>query len=116
MILKLEDVLHRAIESIGPKMRAGAGVQQLCAYANAISNPANGAFQHVQNPKVSADLSNVHCSTLVGKSRISGDHEKAADARQLGDDVLNYSIGKIVLIGDFAHVLEGQHRDRRLVG
>jgi hypothetical protein len=39
-----------------------------------------------------------------------------AAARQRSDDILHHPVGKILLLGIAAHVLERQHRDRRLVG
>ena len=44
VVLKLEDILERAIEVIGPEMRAISRIKQLRGNANAISSFANRAF------------------------------------------------------------------------
>src|SRR5262245_38798541 len=79
VVLKLENVRELGIEAISPEMGTGRRVKQLRANADAISSPANRAFQHIQDPKLSADLFHVHRSTLVSEARISGDHKEPAD-------------------------------------
>src|SRR5215469_4644671 len=53
---------------------------------------------------------------LVGETRIAGDHEQPANARERSDDLLDHPVCEIVLIGVAAHIGERQDRYRRLVG
>src|SRR5262249_55709611 len=96
-------------------MYTGRRVKQLRANADAISSPANRAFQHIQDPKLSADLFHVHCSTLVSEARISGDHKEPADTRQSGDDLLDHAIDKVPLLRVATQVIERQNGDGWLV-
>src|SRR5215469_8795016 len=79
VVLKLENIRELGVEAVGPEMGTGRRVKQLRANADAISSPANRAFQHIQDPKLSADLFHVHCSTLVSEARIARDHKEPAD-------------------------------------
>jgi hypothetical protein len=52
---------------------------------------------------------------LEGEGRITRDDEEPLDAREACDDVFDHTIGEIFLLRIAAHVLEGQHSNRRLV-
>src|SRR5215470_14212582 len=96
-------------------MGAVGRIKQLRGYADAVSSLANGALQHIHDPKFFADLFHVHRPTLVGEARIPGDHEEPTDARQRGDDLLDLAIRKIPLFRVTTQVLERQHCDGWLV-
>jgi hypothetical protein len=49
---------------------------------------------------------------LIGKGRVARDHEEPSQLGQRGDDVLTDPVGKILLFGIAAHVVEGKQRDR----
>ncbi len=53
---------------------------------------------------------------LVGEGRIAGDHEQPADLGECRNDLLDHAVGEVFLLRIAAHIGEGQHRDRRLVG
>src|SRR5215472_15241455 len=89
VVLEVKDIANRAVEVFGPEMSVSGCVKQLRGNADTISSLANRALQHIQNPKFSADLFHVHCSTLVGEARIAGDHKEPADARQCGNDLFD---------------------------
>ena len=97
-------------------MRAGRGLDQLAGDAHPVAGLAHAAFEHVAHAELAADLLDVDGLALVGEGRIARDHEQRLEARQRGDDVLDHAVGEIFLLGIAAHVLERQHRDRRLVG
>ena len=53
---------------------------------------------------------------LVGEGGVAGDHEKPADLRQGRDQVFGDAVGEVFLLIVPGHVVEGQDRDRGLVG
>ena len=106
----------RAIEFLGPQMRAGLGLDQLPGDPQRRARLSHAAFQHVAHAKLASDLPDVDRPALVGERGIARDHEQRLEARQRGRDVLHQAVGKILLLGIAAHVLERQHRDRGLVG
>jgi hypothetical protein len=52
----------------------------------------------------------------LGEAGIAGDDEPPADAGECRDDLLDHAVGEIFLLRIAAHIGEGQHCDRRLVG
>jgi len=74
------------------------------------------AFQNVADAEFAADALHIYRLALIGKARIAGDDEQPADAAERGDDLLDHAVGEIFLLRVARHVLERQHRDRRLVG
>ena len=78
VVLKLENISEFGIEAISPEMYTGRRVKQLRANADAISSPANRAFQHIQDPKLSADPFQVDGLAFVSEARIAGDHKEPA--------------------------------------
>jgi hypothetical protein len=47
LVLKLEDIFERAVEPIGPEVRAGRGVDQLPGDPHPLAGFAHRAFEHV---------------------------------------------------------------------
>src|SRR5260370_1482809 len=97
-------------------MRSCCSFDQLRSNAYPTARPAYGAFQEIAHTQFAPNLLHVNRTTLVGETRISGDHEEPANAGQRRDNVLDHAISEIFLLGIAAHVLERQHRDRGLVG
>src|SRR5690349_9498788 len=97
-------------------MCAGLGVDQLSRYSDTISSFANAAFEHIPDAKLTANIADIRRLSLVGEARIAGDYEKPACPRKRRDDVLCHSVGKVLLLGISAHVLEWQDCNRWLVG
>ena len=95
-------------------MAAGGRIDQLRGDAQPIAGAADTAFERVADAKVATDLADIHRAALVGESRIAGDHEQRADARQCRRDVLDQAIDKIYLLRIAAHVLEWQHHERKV--
>jgi hypothetical protein len=67
LVLKVEHVFERAVEAVGPEMRAGRRVDQLCGNAHALACLAQRAFEDVANAQFRPDL--LH----IGR----GDHHRA---------------------------------------
>jgi hypothetical protein len=91
--------LSRVFELIRPKQGACGSVKQLGADLNVISCAPNTPFEHEADAEVLADLTHIDAGlTLVGECRMSGDHEAAVDARQVGRQVICDPVGKILLV------------------
>ena len=97
-------------------MHAGPGLDKLCGNAHAVARPAHRAFEHIAHTQFAANLLHIDAAALVGEARIAGDHKQPPDAAECGDDLLDHTVGKIFLLRIAAHIGEGQHRDRWLVG
>ena len=114
LVLDGEDVLEAAIVALGPDVMPIGCVDELRGDANAVPGFAHAAFEHVAHAKFAADLAHVDRLALVGERRVARDDEQPARSRQRRDDILGDAVGEILLLRIAAHVLEGQHRDRRL--
>ena len=76
MYVKLENVLQRAVEPVGPQMRAVCRIDQLSCDAHPVSAFSHRAFEDIADPQLAADLLHVDRAALVGEGRIAGDDEK----------------------------------------
>src|SRR6516162_11767045 len=56
LILKIEDVLERTVEAVGPKMRAVCRVDQLRGDAHPTACFSYRAFEHIADAELAADL------------------------------------------------------------
>ena len=110
-VLKLEDIVERAVEPVGPQMRTGRGIDQLSRNAHATPRLADGALKHIADAQFAPDLLHVGRLAFVRETRILGDDEEPANAAQRGDDLLNQAIGEILQLRIVAKVLKRQHHD-----
>jgi hypothetical protein len=116
LVLKIEQVGDVFVESVGPEMRAGFGVDKLGVDAHPVLIALHRAFEHVPHVELLADLLGVEVLALVGERSIARDHETVADARQVGGEVFGDSVGEIILGGIAGEVGEGQDHDREMLG
>ena len=56
LVLQLEHVFERAVEAVGPEMRAGFGIDQLPGDAHPVAALAHRTFEHIAHAKLAADL------------------------------------------------------------
>ena len=115
-VLKLEDIVERAVEPVGPQMRTGRGIDQLSRNAHATPRLADGALKHIADAQFAPDLLHVGRLAFVRETRILGDDEEPANAAQRGDDLVDHAVGEILLLGVAGDIDKRQHCDRRLVG
>ena len=115
LVLQLEDVGQLAVETVGPKVRAGRRLDQLAGDAQPVIGPSHAALEHVAHAELAADLPDVDRAPLVGEGRVARDDEQRRKARERRDDVLDHTVGKIV-IRLAAEIVERQDRDRGLLG
>src|SRR5436190_11390994 len=92
-----------------PKMGAGDGIDELSGNAHPIACLADRTFENISDAEFTPNLLHVDRSAFVGEARIPSDDKEPFDPAERGDDLLNHSIGKIVLLCVTAHVLKGKH-------
>ena len=59
LLLKREDVVERAVETVGPDMCAGCRIDQLAGDANSTTGLAHAAFEHVTHAKLAPDFTSI---------------------------------------------------------
>src|SRR5215467_891371 len=97
-------------------MRGGFGVDQLPGDPNPAAGLPHRTFKDIADAEFAPDLLHIDRLTLVRKARIASDDEEPADATERSNDFFDHSVGEILLLGVAAHILERQHRNRRLIG
>ena len=115
LILKLEDIVERSFESLGPKVGAGRRIDELSRDTNPVFRPADTSFDDIAHAKLAPHLLLVHRPALVGETRVVRDHKQPANTRQGRDDVLYDSVGKVILLDVPTEIPERQDRDRRRI-
>ena len=64
MVLQIEHIFERTLETVRPEMCSGFGIDKLTRDTQAISGLAHAAFEYVAHPKLAADLLHVDGSGL----------------------------------------------------
>src|SRR5262245_52867359 len=59
LILNGEDILQLAVVTLGPAVRAGNGIDELGADADAIAGATDAAFEDIAHAELAADLPDV---------------------------------------------------------
>src|SRR6516164_7037613 len=81
LILKRKQIIGRAIETLGPRMRIGLGVDQLGVYPCAAARSTDAAFQYVTHIQFAADLLSVDRLVAIAERCVARDHEHVRDPR-----------------------------------
>src|SRR6516225_10377767 len=115
-VLEYEDVGELAVVALGPNVGSGRGLDQLRGNAQTVAGSTHATFEDIVHAELTADLLYVDRTALVGEAAVARDDKEPPDLRQRGDDVLGHAVREKLLFRVAAHVLERQHRDRRLVG
>ena len=80
-------------------MLAAFGVDKLDVHTHAAGVALDRPFKHIADPKLLADFPGVDILAFEREGRVAGDHERAAQARQIGGQVLGDAVGEIILGG-----------------
>src|SRR3984893_4808252 len=97
-------------------MTADLGVDELNIDANTAPVLLDGAFKHVTNSKLFADLLDVNILALEGERRVARNDEGTGDARKVSCESLGNAVCEVVLAGIAGEVGEGQHHDGKMRG
>src|ERR1700676_1624247 len=97
-------------------MTADLSVDELNIDANTAPVLLDGAFKHVTNSKLFADLLDVNILALEGERRVARNDEGTGDARKVSCESLGNAVCEVVLAGIAGEVGEGQHSDGKMRG
>ncbi len=90
-------------------------IDQLGVDPAAVFRALDTALEYIAHAEFLRDLAYRHRFTLVGERRVARAHEKLRDLGQHRDDAVGHSVDEVILLGVSRHVVERQHRNRRLV-
>src|SRR5205814_8555659 len=76
LVLKLENIIESAVESVGPDMRAGRGIDQLACNSHPIRGLPHASFEHVTHAQLARRLSHVDRLPLISQASLPRDEEK----------------------------------------
>ena len=114
LVLHLEQVFARLVESIGPDVRAGLRVDQLRVDPHALCAALDAALQNVAHPQGATDLADVDGATLERERRIAGDDKDAGNPREIRRQAFRHAVDEIVLFLVAAEFVKGSTAiDRR---
>ena len=113
LVLRVQEIGHRLVETFGPQMRAGLRLDQLNVDPHPISATLHAALEQIAHVQFAADLLDVGRLALVGEGGAPADDECAVNARQVGSQALGHAVDEIVLLGPAADVGEGENDDRQ---
>src|SRR5439155_2229354 len=60
LVLRREQIADILVETLGPQMRVGCGVNQLRVDPDLVAGTPDAAFEHIPHPKLTTDLLGVH--------------------------------------------------------
>lgn len=81
VVLEIEDVFHRPVEAVGPKMRPCRSVDQLPRHPNPAGDLANASLENVTDAEFAAHPLDVNRLPFIGEARVSRDDEQAVVPR-----------------------------------
>jgi hypothetical protein len=113
LALGFREVGAIGIETVGPEVCAGIGIDQLHVHLNLVAGPSHASFQDIANAEIATNLFHVNGFALVGKGRVPGDHEASGDSRQIRGQIIGDPVGEIFLLRIVRQILEGQDDDRQ---
>src|SRR5713226_5818976 len=97
-------------------MVAATGIYQLGGYPHVVAGFAHTALQYVRHSQFATDVLHLRRLALVGEGRRARDDKQIREPGESGNKVVGDAIAEIFLVAVAAHVGEGQHGYRGLVG
>src|SRR6266849_9933469 len=97
-------------------MVAAAGIYQLGGYPHVVTGLAYTALQDVRHSQLAAYVLHLRRLALVGEGRRARDDKEVREPGESSNKVVGHAIAEIFLVAVAAHVGEGQHGNRGLVG
>ena len=79
-VLKIENIVHRAVVPRTPDVSATFGLDELHGDAEAVTALLHAALDQIGDPQFPADVARIRRAAFVGEGRVSSDDEEGADA------------------------------------
>ena len=76
LVLQREQILGIMVETLGPDMQAGLGIDQLGIDPDSLARAADAALQHIAHAELAADLANIERLLPIGQRRDARDHNR----------------------------------------
>ncbi len=97
-------------------MAAVGGRDQLRRDTDPVARPPHAALEDVGHSQDFGDLADIRVLSLEGERRRARDDFQPRHLDQRVDDLLAQPVAEVLVVGIAAHVGEGKHGDRSLVG
>src|SRR5262249_46486687 len=111
LVLKIEDIVELSVVAISPEVAAAGGIDELASDANAVTALAHASFKDVAHAKPTRDVPDIEGLPTELEGGCARRDIEPTQARQPGDNLLDDTIGEVVLLWIAAHVLKRQDRD-----
>jgi hypothetical protein len=108
LVLHVEEVGNPLVETLGPKMREGLGLDQLHVDAHPVTAALDAALERVAHIELAPDLADVDCLPLGGEGGIAGDDQSPPNARKIRGQAFGDAVDEIFLLGAAADIGEVQ--------
>ena len=79
LVLQGERVAPVSIESLGPQMPVGLGIDKLGRYADLLARSTDASVENVTHTQFAADLLRIGRSAAIGQCGITRDYEHVRD-------------------------------------
>ncbi len=93
LVLCREDIAQLALIALGPEVSAGIGPDQLAGNPDLVAGRSHAAFEDITHAELAPDLTDIDGAGLVGKCRITGDHEQRSELGQGERHILDDAVG-----------------------
>src|SRR5262245_14968782 len=97
LILQRKQIARIPVETLGPEVPAGLGIDQLGVYADLIPMALDTAFENITHAQFTTQLLCIDRFALIGERGISGDHQAPLDTRDIGRKILGNPVREILL-------------------
>ena len=113
LVLDREDVVELAVVGLRPKVRVGAGLDQLRRDPHRVARLAHRAFEHVRHVQRPRDLRNRNLLALERERRRARRHLQLRNLRQQVQQLLRDAVGEVLLALVRTEIREREDGDRR---
>ena len=113
LVLQRAELALGTVETLGPEMVAGLGLDQLDGQPQRRPDRPQAALDQVAHAELAPDRPGVTRAALVGEAGVARDDEEVGHARKQGRQVLGQAIGEELDLTPVRKTVEWQDRQRR---
>ena len=116
IVLHRKQVIDRPVVTLRPDVAAGSGFDELGGHANPLTHRLDAALENIFHVEVATYLSDVDRIALIDPGGIPSDDDKVLGVGEISNDVLGDPICEPLPFWIVPNIVEGQNRNRRLIG